>query len=279
MWTKNFQMYRLDLEKAEEPKIKLSTSGGSYRKQESSRKTSISASLTTLKPLTVDHIKAWKILKEIGILSSVQPLSSVQLFATPWTVAHQASLPSPTPWVYSNSCPLSQWCHPTISSSVVPFSSCLQSFPTSGSFQMSQLFASGVCVKSLSRVWLSAIPWTVARQAPLSMEFSRQEYWSGLPFPFPGDLPNPDIKPRSPTLQADALSSEPPGKPPGSQSIRVSASTSVLPMYIQDWFPFLAVQGTLKTLLQHHSSKASILWHSAFFILQLSNPYMTTGKT
>ena len=51
--------------------------------------------------------------------------------------------PSPTPWVYSNSCPLSQWCHPTISSSVIPFSSCLQSFPASGSFQMSQLFASG----------------------------------------------------------------------------------------------------------------------------------------
>ena len=53
------------------------------------------------------------------------------------------SCPSPTPGIYSNSCPLSQWCHPTISSSVVPFSSCLQSFPASGSFQMSQLFVSG----------------------------------------------------------------------------------------------------------------------------------------
>ena len=63
--------------------------------------------------------------------------------ATLRTVACQASLPSPTPRVYSNSCPLSQWCHPTISSSVVPFSSHLQSFPVSGSFQMSQLFASG----------------------------------------------------------------------------------------------------------------------------------------
>ena len=51
--------------------------------------------------------------------------------------------PSPTPGVYSNSCPLSQWCHPTMSSSVIPFSSCPQSFPTSGSFQMSQLFTSG----------------------------------------------------------------------------------------------------------------------------------------
>ena len=55
-------------------------------------------------------------------------------------------------------------------------------------------------------------PWTVARQAPLSMGFSRQEYWSGLPFPSPGDLPNPGIEPRSPALQADAFSSEPPGK-------------------------------------------------------------------
>ena len=55
-------------------------------------------------------------------------------------------------------------------------------------------------------------PWTVAHQGPPSMGFSRQEYWSGLPFPSPGDLPNPGIKPRSPTLQADALTSEPPGK-------------------------------------------------------------------
>ena len=55
-------------------------------------------------------------------------------------------------------------------------------------------------------------PWTVAHQAPPSMGFSRQEYWSGLPFPSPGDLPDPGIKPRSPALQADALPSEPPGK-------------------------------------------------------------------
>ena len=117
--------------------------------------------------------------------------------------------PSPTPGVYSNSCPLSWWCHPTISSSVVPFSSHLQSFPASGSFQMSQFFASG------------------------------------------------------------------------GQSIRVSTSASVLPMNIQDWYRLglIAVQGTLKSLLQHHSSKASMLQHSAFFILQLSHPYMTTGKT
>ena len=56
-------------------------------------------------------------------------------------------------------------------------------------------------------------PWTVAHQAPQSMGFSRQEYWSGLPFPSPGDLPDPGTEPRSPTLRTDALLSEPPGKP------------------------------------------------------------------
>ena len=64
----------------------------------------------------------------------------------------------------------------------------------------------------LSRVQLFATPWTVAHQAPLSMGFFRQEYWSGLPFPSPGDLPDPGIKPRSHALQADALPSEPPGE-------------------------------------------------------------------
>ena len=68
-------------------------------------------------------------------------------------------------------------------------------------------------VKSLSCVQLLVTPWTVAYQAPPSIGFSRQEYWSGLPFPSPGDLPNPGIKPRSPALQADALLSDPPGKP------------------------------------------------------------------
>ena len=65
----------------------------------------------------------------------------------------------------------------------------------------------------LSRGHLFATPWTVAYQALPSMGFSRQEYWSRLPFPSPGDLPNPEIEPGSPALQADALSSEPPGKP------------------------------------------------------------------
>ena len=68
-------------------------------------------------------------------------------------------------------------------------------------------------MKSLSRVRLFATPWIVAHQAPPSMEFSRQEYWNGLPFPSPGDLPDPGIEPRSPALRADALLSEPPGNP------------------------------------------------------------------
>ena len=74
---------------------------------------------------------------------SVQSLSHVQLFVTPWTTAARLPSPSPTPGTCSNSCPLSRWCHPIILSSVVPFSSRLQSFPASGSFQMSQFFTSG----------------------------------------------------------------------------------------------------------------------------------------
>ena len=78
-----------------------------------------------------------------GLLSSIQ-LSRVRLFVTPWTAQHaRLPCPSSTPRACSNSCPLSQWCHPTISFSVVPFSSHLQSFPASESFQMSQLFISG----------------------------------------------------------------------------------------------------------------------------------------
>ena len=68
-------------------------------------------------------------------------------------------------------------------------------------------------VKSLSHVWFFVIPWTVAYQVPLSMEFSRQEYWSRLPFPSPGDLPDPGIEPRSPALQANTLPPELPGMP------------------------------------------------------------------
>ena len=68
-------------------------------------------------------------------------------------------------------------------------------------------------MKSLSHVRLFATPWTIAHQVPPSMGFSRQGYWSGLPFPSPGDLPNPGIEPGYPALYTDALPSEPPGKP------------------------------------------------------------------
>ena len=76
-------------------------------------------------------------------ISSVQSLSHVQLFANPWTAARRPPCPSPTPWVHPNPCPLCWWCYPAISFSVVPFSSCLQSFPASGSLPMSQFFTSG----------------------------------------------------------------------------------------------------------------------------------------
>ena len=78
--------------------------------------------------------------------------------------------------------------------------------------QWTHSFSERKKVKSLSRIRLFATPWTVAYQPPLSMGFSRQECWSRLPFPSPGDFPNPGIEPGSPALEADALPSEPPGK-------------------------------------------------------------------
>ena len=111
-------------------------------------------------------------------LSSVQSLSPVQLFVTPWTVARQASLSI------------------TNSQNSLKLMSMESVMPSS----------------HLSHVQLFATPWTVAHQAFLSMRFSRQEYWSGLPFPSPGDLPDPGIKPGSSALQADSLPPEPPGK-------------------------------------------------------------------
>ena len=153
--------------------------------------------------------------------------------------------PSPTPGVYSNLCPLSQWCHPTISSSFVPFSSRLEPFPASGSFPVSQLFTSGgqsigvsastlvlpniLAQDSFSNLHLCVLvvqlfptfcdPWTAAHQAPLCMGFSRREHWSGLPFPPPGDLPDPGIEPGSPALKMDALQSELLGKPQPPSSV------------------------------------------------------------
>ena len=84
-----------------------------------------------------------------------------------------------------------------------------------------------VKVKSLSPVRLFATPWTVAHQASPSMGFSRQEYWSGLPFPSPGDLPDQGIEPMSPAMQADALTSEPSGKMGQCNSIRLNSDPNV----------------------------------------------------
>ena len=103
-------------------------------------------------------------------------------------------------------------------------------------------------MRSLSCVRLFATPWTVAYQALPSMGFSRQEYWSGVPFPSPGDLPNPGIEPGSPALQADALPSEPPGKP--------------LQVLLQNKFLEGGLSGSkdqLKNLLPNHLSPKTLI--------------------
>ena len=147
------------------------------------------------------------------LFSSVQFSHSVVSDSLRPHESQHARPPCPTPRVHPNSCASSWQCHPDISSSVIPFSSCPQSLPATGSFPMSQLFASG----------------------GQSIGFS--------------------------------LSISPSNEHPGLISFRM------------DWLDLLAVQGTLKSLLQHHSSKASILRHSAFFTAQLSHLYTTTGKT
>ena len=157
--------------------------------------------------------KARELFQDVrGLLLSGSVMSD---FLRPPELQHaRPSCPSPSPGACSYSCPLSWWWQPMISSSVVPFSSCLQSFPALGSFLRSQFLH---------------IRWP--------------KYWS---FTF---------------------------------SISPSNEYSGLVFFRIDWLDLLAVQGTLKSLLQHHSSKASILQHSALFIVQLSHPYMTTGKT
>ena len=125
-----------------------------------------------------------------------------------------------------------------------------------------------------SRVWLFAAPWTVASQAPLSMGFLKQEYWSGLPCLPPGDIPNPGIKPWSPALQEDFFTTWATKEyseifkniQEYSRNIHwPSSEYSGLISFRVDWFGLLTLQGTVKSLLQHHSLKASILQHSAFF--------------
>ena len=168
-------------------------------------------------PNSQSNLERWKTVGRKGSLTSgyTTKFSSVQFSRSvvsdslrPHESQHaRPPCPSLTPGVHSDSCPSSQWCHPAISSLVVPFSYCPQSFPASESFRMR---------------W--------------------PKYWS---FSF-------SISPSS--------------EHPGLISFRI------------DWLDLLAVQETLKSLLQYHSSKTSILRCSAFFTVQLSHPYMTTGK-
>ena len=138
-------------------------------------------------------------------------------------------------------------------------------------------------VQLLSHVWLFVTPWIAAQQASLSITNSQNLLkFMSITFVMPSNhliLCHPVLLP----LQSFPASGSFPTSPfftSGGQSIEVSASASVLPMNILDWFPLgwtgwiLPVQGTLKSLLQHHSSKASILRCSVFFIVQLSHPYM-----
>ena len=170
----------------------------------------------------MQETQIWSLGQEDPLKKGMATYSSILAWRIPWTDKPGNSpwgcsmigfpCPSPTLKACSNSCPLSRWCHPTISSSVLLFSSLLQSFPPSWYFPVSQFFTLG-----------------------------GQSIW---------------------------------------------ASASVLPMNIQDWYPFgltgwisLKFKGHIKSVLQHHNSKVLILQHAAFFMVQLSHPYVTTGKT
>ena len=117
----------------------------------------------------------------------------------------------------------------------------------------------GTSAVLLSHVQLFATPWTVARQAPLSVEFSGKEYWSGLPCPSPGDLPDAGIKPRSPALQSNSLPSEPPGKPMMSTSPREeTAGTGALAGHPRTHTPRRAPPGQETLLDIHRSTKTDL---------------------
>ena len=100
-------------------------------------------------------------------------------------------------------------------------------------------------------------PWTIAHEAPLSMGFSRQEYWSGLPFPSPGDLPDPDIEPGSPALQADALPSEPPTQEIDCYKVTVSTTVVLVPCLE----PFSALSAHRLIQASQHTPEAGLLLH------------------
>ena len=140
-------------------------------------------------------------------------------------------------------------------------------------------------VQLLSHVQFFVTPWTVARQASLSITNSRSlPRLMSTESVMPSNhliLCHPLLLPPSIFLSIRVFSSESGGQSIGSFSFSISPSHeySGLISFRMDWLHFLAVQGTLKSLLQHHHSKASILQRSAFFIVQLSHPHMTTGKT
>ena len=143
-----------------------------------------------------------------------------------------------------------------------------------------------VKMKLLSLVQPSAIPWTAAFQVSPSMGFSRQEYWSGVPLPSPRKWDKCCSKELFSSVQSrPTLSNEStlcmrwPKYWSFSFSIIPSKEHPGLISFRMDWLDLFAVQGILRSLLQHHSSKASILQHSAFFTVQLSHSYMITGKT
>ena len=126
-------------------------------------------------------------------------------------------------------------------------------------------------MKSLSHVRFFATPWTVAYQAPLSLGFSRQEYWSRLPFPSPGDLPNPGIEPRSPALQADTLPSEPLGKLSVQFSL-VAQSCSTLCNPMNCSMPGLPVYHQLLEFTQTHVHRVGDAVQPSHPLLSLSPP-------
>ena len=169
--------------------------------------TSFSITITLYRSI-VNHFKNYT-----PFVAVVQSLRCVQLFASPWTAAQQAPLSSSVSQSLIKFVSIEPVMLPNLSSSVTPFSSCLQFFPASGSFPMSRLFASG-----------------------------------------------------GQSIGASAEATSPSNEYSGLISFRI------------DWVDLLAVWGALESLLQHHSLKASILRHSAFFMFQLSHPYIITGK-
>ena len=243
------------------------------------------------------------------VVAVVQLLSHVWLFTTPGTARTRLPCLPPSPRACSNSCQLNQRCHPTIASSVIRFFSCLlQSFPASRSFPMSRLFTgegngTPLQYSCLENPMDGGAWWAAVRGVSKS-----QTRLSDFTFTFHCHALEKEMATHSSVLAWRIPGTGEPGGLPSVGSHRVGHEWSdlavaaagslyqvakVLELQLQhqsfqwifgltslriDWFDLRAVQGTLKSLLKHHSSKASILWHSAFFMVQPSHPYMTAGK-